>query len=212
MTPNKNWFESLNEISGGEVILGNNKTCKIQGIGSIRLKMNNGTEMILREVRLVPELRRNLIYLGSLDQDGYNFKIDEGILSINKGSLNVMKGNRSNGLYIISGNIMVGSASTVQEHQENSRTWHLRLAHISEKGLSELLKQGLLGEKPLNQMEFCEDCIKGKFTRVKFNVGNHTSTAPMKYVHSDLWGTSRVSSNGGARYFMNVIDDYSRRV
>lgn len=34
----------------------------------------------------------------------------------------------------------------------------------------------------------------------------------MEYIHSDLWGASRVPSNGGARYFKSIIDDYSRRV
>ncbi|XP_073294599.1 uncharacterized mitochondrial protein AtMg00300-like [Primulina huaijiensis] len=177
-------FESLNEIGGGEVILGNNKTWRIQGIGSIRLKMNNGTEIILREVRLVPEFRRNVISLGSLDEEGYTFKVERGILSIYKGALNVVKGNRSNGLYILSWNTIIGSVSAVQEQQENSRTWHLRLAHISEKGLSELHKQGLLGEKPLNQMELCEDCIKGKSTRVKFNVEKHTPTNGLRSFRS----------------------------
>lgn len=61
-------------------------------------------------------------------------------------------------------------------------------------------------------MEFCEDTIKVKSTKVKFNTGKHTSTSPLDYVHSDLWGPSRVQSNGGARYFMTIIDDYSRTV
>lgn len=61
-------------------------------------------------------------------------------------------------------------------------------------------------------MNFCEDCVKGKYTRVKFNKIIHVSTAPLKYVHSDFWGSSRVPSNGGDRYFMYIIEDYSRRV
>ena len=34
----------------------------------------------------------------------------------------------------------------------------------------------------------------------------------MDYIHSDLWGPSQVSSHGGARYFMTLIDDFTRKV
>ncbi|GKB28461.1 retrotransposon protein, putative, ty1-copia subclass [Tanacetum coccineum] len=32
------------------------------------------------------------------------------------------------------------------------------------------------------------------------------------YVHADLWGPSRVESMSGCRYFLSIVDDYSRRV
>lgn len=123
-----------------------------------------------------------------------------------------MKGTRSNGLYTLHGETLNGSSNATEHKLHESMLWHLRLAHISDRGLQELHKQGLLGDKPLNQLDFCEDSVKGKSTRVKFNKGVHRSTAPLEYVHSDLWGPSRVPSNGGAKYFMTVIDDYSRRV
>ena len=47
MTPNKPWFEKFTELQGGSVLLGNNKPCKIQGIGSIRLKLYDGIENII---------------------------------------------------------------------------------------------------------------------------------------------------------------------
>lgn len=53
--------------------------------------------------------------------------------------------------------------------------------------------------------------VKGKATRVKFGKGLHISKAPLDNVHSDLLGLSKVSSNGGARYFRNIIDDILRR-
>ena len=40
------------------------------GIGSVRLKLSNGSVKILLGVRLVPELKRNLISLGILDFSG----------------------------------------------------------------------------------------------------------------------------------------------
>ena len=34
----------------------------------------------------------------------------------------------------------------------------------------------------------------------------------LEYIHSDLWGPSRVPSKGGANYMLTFIDDFSRKV
>ena len=73
MTPNKNVFEELCEQDGGSVLLGNNKACKIAGIGSVRFKLHDESIRLLTEVRYVPDLKRNLISLGEFDKKGYVF-------------------------------------------------------------------------------------------------------------------------------------------
>lgn len=50
MSHNKDWFESFHEYNVGQVILGNNKTCRVIGIGNIRLRLRYGTEKILQQV------------------------------------------------------------------------------------------------------------------------------------------------------------------
>ena len=34
----------------------------------------------------------------------------------------------------------------------------------------------------------------------------------LDFVHSDLWGSARVTSIGGARYMLTFIDDFSRKI
>lgn len=92
------------------------------------------------------------------------------------------------------------------------RLWHLRLGHISLKGLKELSKQGLLGGDKIEDLVFCEDCVLGKSTRTSFKSLVHTSKGTLDYIHSDLWGPTHEISPGGARYLVSFIDDYSRRV
>ncbi|GJS29435.1 hypothetical protein Tco_0490055 [Tanacetum coccineum] len=75
-----------------------------------------------------------------------------------------------------------------------------------------LEKQGLFGKKSLGKLDFCENCVLGKSHRVSFGVGRHTTQGVIDYVHSDLWGLSQVESLGGKRYFLSIVDDYSRRV
>ncbi|TXG52017.1 hypothetical protein EZV62_021186 [Acer yangbiense] len=47
--------------------------------------------------------------------------------------------------------------------------------------------------------------------RLKFNLAVHRTKGTLDYVHSDLWGSARTQSLGGSRYFMTIVDDYSRR-
>ena len=101
MTPNKSWFEEFNQHEAGMVLLGNNKPCKVQGIGSIRIKMYNGVEKVLERVRYIPKLKRNLISLGVLDELGYVIKAEAGVLKVSRGSLVVMKGVKKNSIYIL---------------------------------------------------------------------------------------------------------------
>nr|GEZ21827.1 hypothetical protein [Tanacetum cinerariifolium] len=75
-----------------------------------------------------------------------------------------------------------------------------------------LEKQRLFGKKSLGKIDFCENCVLGKSHRVGFGVGRHTTQGVMDYVHSDLWGPSQVESLGSKRYFLSIVDDYSRRV
>nr|XP_009596230.1 uncharacterized protein LOC104092345 [Nicotiana tomentosiformis] len=50
-----------------------------------------------------------------------------------------------------------------------------------------------------------------KQTRVKFSKKAEYKTGDkLDYIHSDLWGPNRVPSKSDARYFMTLIDDYSR--
>ena len=67
VTPDERLFEDYKEINEGQVLLGNNKPCKVIGIGSMTIKTHDGIERILSSVRNVPELKRNLISLGMLD-------------------------------------------------------------------------------------------------------------------------------------------------
>ena len=101
MIPNKPWFEKFTKLQGGSVLLGNNKPCKIQGIGSIRLKLHDGIEKIIQDVRFVPDLKRNLISLGELDRKGCLFRGENGTLEVIKDSRIVMKGCEETRLVLI---------------------------------------------------------------------------------------------------------------
>ena len=71
----------------------------------------------------------------------------------------VMKGSWKNGLYMLHGETVIGlaAAATITELQR-AKLWHLRLGHMSERGMLELQKQGLLGNVEVSKLDFCETC------------------------------------------------------
>uniref|UniRef100_A0A6N2K750 Integrase catalytic domain-containing protein n=1 Tax=Salix viminalis TaxID=40686 RepID=A0A6N2K750_SALVM len=59
--------------------------------------------------------------------------------------------------------------------------------------------------------DVCEGCVTGKHHREKFDKGEAwRSSYPLQLVHTDLCGPMQHESNGGNRYFITFIDDYSR--
>lgn len=65
--------------------------------------MFDGKERILSNVRYVPDLKRNLISLGSLNALGLEFHTQNGSLLVTKGEKIMMKGKKVNGLYSLIG-------------------------------------------------------------------------------------------------------------
>ncbi|GJU59329.1 retrovirus-related pol polyprotein from transposon TNT 1-94 [Tanacetum coccineum] len=200
------------ECNGGSVLLGDNKECKIRGLGKVRVQLRDKSSFMLHNVRYIPELKRNLISLGTLKKEGYTIKLQSGKVKVINGSRVVLsRPRRDNCVYSLDDHAGELNAS-VEEKDRLVQVWHKRLGHISEVGLQVLEKQGLFGKKSLGKLDFCENYVLGKSHRVSFGVRRHTTRGVIDYVHSDLWDPSQVESLGGKKYFLSIIDDYSRRV
>jgi len=120
--------------------MGNNQSCNITGIGSVRFKIWDGSYRTLDNVRFVPNLRRNLIFLGMLDSNEGSYKSENGILKVTKGSMVVLKGILKQGLYVLQVEAISGSAAISFSENDDTALWHRRLGHIEMKGLQELSK------------------------------------------------------------------------
>ena len=94
----------------------------------------------LGEVQHVLEVKKNLISLGTLDSNGYYYKSENWLMKESKGAMVVMKGQKGEGnIYKLLGNTIVGGAVTVTEsEQDDTLLWHMRLGHMSERGMREL--------------------------------------------------------------------------
>ena len=65
-------------VSNGSVLMGNDHSCRIEGIGSIKIQMFDGIVRTVSAVRYVPTMRKNLISLGVLDAKGHQWRVIDG--------------------------------------------------------------------------------------------------------------------------------------
>ena len=84
MCPNRESFFEYKSIDGGKVLMGNDFSCRVIGIGRVAVRHFDGDVKILNNVRHIPDLRRNLISLGALEDEGYGYKSIGGNLRVTK--------------------------------------------------------------------------------------------------------------------------------
>ncbi|KAH9671777.1 retrovirus-related pol polyprotein from transposon TNT 1-94-like protein [Citrus sinensis] len=211
LCPIKEWFTNFRNLESGAVVMGNDQPCRTMGIGTIQLKMFDGMVRELKKVRFVPALKKNLISVGALEAKGYKVTIKDGIMKFTHGAMVILQGVRRHNLYYLKGGT-TDEANVVEAHSDTTMLWHVRLGHAGEKFLQTLMRYGLLKGTKTYKLNFCEHCVVGKKTRVKFGTANHDTREILEYVHSDVWGPTKTASIGGSHYFVTFIDDYSRRV
>ncbi|CAI7874359.1 unnamed protein product [Closterium sp. NIES-53] len=95
--------------------------------------------------------------------------------------------------------------------------WHHRLGHPSLPRLrgmhSRLLVSGLprsLPPLPPSPAPPCLPCVEGRQRAAPHSSLFPLTTAPLQTLHMDVWGPARVSGQGRERYFLLVVDDYTR--
>ncbi|CAI5936799.1 unnamed protein product [Closterium sp. NIES-65] len=95
--------------------------------------------------------------------------------------------------------------------------WHHRLGHLSVQRLramhSRYLVSGLpsvLPPLPPSPAPPCLPCVEGRQRAAPHSSSFPPTTAPLQTLHMDVWGPARVRGQGQERYFLIVVDDYSR--
>jgi hypothetical protein len=125
MCLHRHWFVTYQSIDDGIVYVGNDISCKVVGIGIIRINMFDGTVKILTNVRHVLEFRKNLISLRVLDIGGYKIIFQGGVIKVYKGILLVMKEKKVGNLFLLEGRTESYHVTVVSENDSDFvRLWH----------------------------------------------------------------------------------------
>ncbi|CAI7741879.1 unnamed protein product [Closterium sp. NIES-53] len=114
-----------------------------------------------------------------------------------------------------SGQFAASCSCRVLSHQ--TLLWHHRLSHPSLLRLpsmhSGLLVSGLprsLPPLPRSLALPCLPCVKGRQRAAPHSSSFPPTTAPLQTLHMDVWGPAPVRGMDQERYFLLVVDDYTR--
>jgi hypothetical protein len=201
-----------NYVSGdfGKVYLADGTALDVVGIGNVKIRIHADSVWKLQKVRHVPELKKNLISVGQLDDEGHGIHFHGGKWKVSMGARIIALGEKTGTLYMTTD---MRDTIAVADASAEADLWHQRLGHMSEKGLKVMHSLGKLPKLKSVNIDFCENCIFGKQKRVSFKTGGRTlRNEKLELVHTDVWGPAAVSSIGGKSYFVTFIDDHSRKV
>ena len=102
------------------------------------------------------------------------------------------------------------STSTFSRKNTSSfALWHYRLGHASIFRVKQLVYRGLL-DLVSNKSFDCMPCQFGKQTALPFNNRVSHALSPFDLIHYDVWGPSPITTQGGSRYFVIFMYDFSR--
>ena len=74
--------------------MGDDKPCKIVGMGKVLVKHQNGNQWLLKEVRHIPDLKKNLISTWQLGGEGCVTTFTDKAWKVTKGALVIEKGEK----------------------------------------------------------------------------------------------------------------------
>ncbi|CAI7868657.1 unnamed protein product [Closterium sp. NIES-54] len=95
--------------------------------------------------------------------------------------------------------------------------WHHRLYHPSLPRLRGMASRVLVSSLPRSLPPLppgpaptCVPCVEGRQRAAPHSSEFPPTEAPLQTLHMDVWGPARVRGQGHERYFLLVVDDYSR--
>ncbi|GJZ34725.1 ribonuclease H-like domain-containing protein [Tanacetum coccineum] len=122
-------------------------------------------------------------------------------------------GNQCNGLYMfdVDNACKFVSNNCISSCFVSKSLWHQRLGYPADQVLNVLTSTLYLDSQSVFD-HLCDTCNKAKQIREPFSLSDHKSTKIGQLVQIDVWGPYKVVSRDGFRYFLTIVDDFSRAV
>lgn len=216
MCGDKKAFSDLDESFRSTVKFGDNSTMSVMGKGTIGIHTKKYYVQTISNVLFVPDLKTNLLSVSQLQEKGYGIYVKNGVCRIEDEKLGLiaqvnMTANRMFPLYLQENTQSCLSARL----KVKEWLWHFRYGHLSFGGLKTLQQKNMVTGLPQITIpsEVYEECVVSKQHRNQFPQGKSwRAKATLELVHSDICGPITPCSNGGKRYIITFIDDFSRKV
>ena len=207
---------NVREVSGVNILFGNNQQGVATKCGDISLKLTStGKTIRLLDVLYFPEAAVSLLSLTAGAKSGVEFEFRGSCCVLRLSGVVFGKAQlRENGLYCLSTELMT---AFLAKEKDSAQLWHRRFGHLGFDNLVKLRSRDMV--EGLNvpaaafeaaKRQVCEPCILAKQHREPFTTSEKESTKPLELVHMDLCGPFQVPSLGGSRYLATFLDDYSK--
>jgi hypothetical protein len=213
------YFRTINDSKRGTLNLANAATTRTMGEGTVEFTADvygDATSVSLSNTLHVPDLRTNLMSIGKITDRGLevHFRKNDATILDSKGNV-MLIANRAGDLYFVNedGQELCATSSVPRDKEITLELLHRRSGHANTKDISRAMCEHIVkGVRHANPPEKfnCEICIQGKMTRSPFPRRSNRLNKVLDLVHSDVCGPMRTNSLGGAKYFIEFIDDASR--
>ncbi|KAM1365588.1 hypothetical protein PS1_044272 [Malus domestica] len=198
-----------------KVYIGDGKGLSIHHIGSSFLHTPH-TSFQLRNVLHVPYMKHNLLsayqFLKdnncSLTFDPYGSNVKDRIL----GKM-LLWGPVRDGFYPFQDSSTSSNSShtALLSIKAPVKVWHRRLGHPSSSILRSVISNHTLALHGKSTVDFfCSDCALAKNHKLPFGVASSKTTQSLQLLHCDMWGLASVISNSGFKYYLLLVDDFSK--
>ena len=183
----KKLFSTYQAKDGGIVRVANNTVSKIVGMGTVRLRMEDGKIFTLDGVRHVPRLKKNLISLSMLDMKGYSFTSSKGNLKVIHGDTVMLHGRLEGNLYRLVEKVVTDGATVTYRAR---RTRHAQKRHRAQQTWQPKCTRTHGGSSEVHKTEPLRPILKtaqSKETKTAKHVpGKKVSFAPELETYWDL--------------------------
>lgn len=199
--------------SNEEVTIGDDSAHPVKGVGTCTIKLKSGISIQLTGVLFVPGIKRNLVSISTLEDNGYRVSFIEGKVMAWPKTATFKRaqviGYRQGHLYELCNE---PNQTLLHEVIDQAEIWHRRLGHLHFRALlsMEKLVTGLPKLKPIHS-DVCKGCALGKNTKSSFPCSSRKTKGVLELVHSDLCGPMSKPSLGNALYYVIFVDDFSRK-
>jgi hypothetical protein len=214
MTGDEHVFAEISKKVSGTVRFGDGSLVDIQGRGTVMFSVDGGRHKALTNVYWIPRLKTNIVSIGQLDEIGCPTQVKDGMMTVRDPNRKIIAQapRLRNRLYVV--HLKIERPICLAAHaDEDAWVWHARFGHQGFDGLNKLATKGMVRGMPCitHVEQLCEACLAGKHRRAPFpQVAKYRATAPLELVHGDLCGPISPATPAGNRYFLLLVDDYSR--
>lgn len=169
----------------------------------------------MKDVLFIPDLDRRLLSAAKVTAHGLSVEFGANACVVKKGNVTVMKAEKVGNVYKLQCDPLVAMSVEHTEQQSGWELWHTRLGHPSHERTRQM-RAVITGLPALStdSTAICGGCAQGKMTVTSFpkRASQVRASCVLELVHADVMGPMTMPSQGGARYTLLFVDDYSRFV